>query len=151
VLSKLDLLGPALPDVFLYLHEVATPGLLAQLAPQLVSAMNGPLFARSRFARFWVFWFLSSFPELATHPLLGARIWREAPIELQARAAAHSQNVAWLRNQKSQFGGMGRFDRCAFLYAWRIMPRDERRGWLGAITTTDKTEQIIIEWLKAIP
>lgn len=152
VLQHFVALAPVLPDVFLYLHAVASPKVLSEYVVHFENVFGSKFVNQHRFARHWVDWFRSSHPEI-----LGGQaakeFWKFAAIEHQARAARKLRNLAWVRAQKSRFANFGLWDRRAVLMAAEVMPVDERRAWVNgvAIAQLDLVEKSICAWLVTRP
>lgn len=147
VLRDFSKLGAVLPDLFLYLDAVITPSTSAPHLPALRGLLTEPLFLHSRFAQHWLFWFATRRRELVTDPTFAAAIFA-GPVEFQARAAALTQKLSWLRANKSRLSGFGRWDRRAFLMAWRVMPKAERNAWLTTVSPADVLEEWVIDWAR---
>jgi hypothetical protein len=152
VLQHFVALAPVLPDVFLYLHAVASSKVLSEHFAEFESVFGSKFVTQHRFARHWVDWFRSSHPEI-----LGGQaakdFWKLAAIEHQARAARKLRNLAWVRAQKSRFATFGLWDRRAVLMAAEVMPVNERWEWVNGVVvaTSDLVEKSICVWLGTRP
>jgi hypothetical protein len=60
VIRDFERMGPALPDVFLYLNAVATEDLLTAEGSGIAALFDSVLARRSRLARHWLHWFCAS-------------------------------------------------------------------------------------------
>lgn len=152
VLEHFVVLAPVLPDVFLYLHAVASHEVLTEHISLFERAFTSKFVAQHRFVRHWVDWFRSLHPEILRGDAL-REFWRSAAIEHQARAARKLRNLAWVRDQKSRIATLGLWDRRAVLMAAEVMPIDERRLWTDGVTaaTSDIVEKSICAWLGTRP
>ena len=153
VLETFEALAPAAPDLFLYLQKVGTAELVTKSISALKELRNTSVVQRSRFLRHWLQWYYAS-----NETLLGDRVIRRyltdtSPIELQARAAFTTKNVAWVRARKGELAQMGSWDRWATILAARIMSKDERRAWLQSVVggDSDAIDRIVVEWVVGLP
>lgn len=151
VLRHVEALEPALPDAVLYLHAVAQDRVIVSHINELRSLVSSSTFRRSRFARHWIYWFLSSQAGLVKDSVIGPVLWTDAPVEWQMRAARATRNLAKVRQQKSAIGGLGMWDRRAVLLASEVMPRDERKAWLASVSPRDIVETSIVSWANSQP
>jgi hypothetical protein len=150
ILEKLDLLGPVVPEVFLYFNAVTSSDLIDAHLDQFRGLLDSRLTRTSQLARFWAFWYLASHPEFIRDPKIGPKIWKESSVEHQARAARATNNLAWVRSQKTAIGNFGPWQKRALLLATEVMPRDERRAWLGSLSRgMDSQERSIVQWALA--
>lgn len=150
VLENFERLEPVLPEAMLYLQslDAATE---SSLLAEIRALLTHPAYARSRFARHWVCWYLSSKPELLADKKIGKLFWTKTPAEWQMRAARATRNLALVRVQRSTIAGLGPRDRRAVVMASEVLPRAERLPWLASLTSQDPIEGWIIEWAKKQP
>jgi hypothetical protein len=151
VLGNISALEPATAETFLYLQAVSTPTVVAANIDRIRALLVSPTFKRSRFARHWTYWYITSTKDLVRDAVIGPAIWKTAPVEWQMRAARTTRNLANVRKQKSGLASLGAWDRRAVLFASEVMPLDERNPWLSTVTPRDFAEQCIIEWAKSQP
>src|SRR5262245_53072501 len=150
IFENFDSLGPVLPDTFLYLNAVTDSTLADAHLDQFRRLLDSRLIRTSKLARFWAYWYLASHPEFVRDRVLGLRIWNEADIEHQARAARTTRNLAWIRSQKTAIGNYGPWQRRALLLTTEVMPRDERKAWLKSLSLgMDIQEESIAQWANA--
>lgn len=150
ILGNMDALAPILPDAVLCLHRLTTPELIAEFIEALRVLPRLPLFRKSEFAKHWLFWYLTSHRQFIDDAILGPQIWRDAPLEHQARAARATNNLAWIRQQKSRLRDMTSWDRRATLIAAAMLPSAERNAWLSAMADPNPLsgEAAIVKWLR---
>jgi len=151
VLANLGTLESALPDAFLYLNAVCDDAAVEKHFDAFRALVSAPPFRRSRFARHWTYWLLATQAKFVRDATLGPRIWNDAPIEWQLRAARTVKNIAKVREYKASVGDLGMWDRRALLMASEVMPPHERGPWLGSLSTRDAVEHAIIQWAKSHP
>lgn len=149
LLTSFDNLGPVLPDVFQYLDAVADETIANRYMPEFRGLLDSLLFRTCKFARFWIFWFLSSRSVFVCDATIGPRLWQDADLEHQARAAKAAQNSAWVRSMKSTFGTRGPWERRAILMASALLPSSERNPWLRSLDgMLSEQEAIVSAWVK---
>lgn len=151
VLGNITDLEPALPDACLYLNSVSNDAVIDHHAAGFRSLLSSSTFKRSRLARHWIFWLCSSRAKLVMDPVLGPRIWNDAPVEWQLRAARTVRNLAKVRQYKASLSALGMWDRRAMLMASEVMPLAERKPWLSSITPKDVVEAAIVRWARSQP
>jgi hypothetical protein len=150
IFENFDSLGPVVPDTFLYLNAVTDSTLADAHLDQFRRMLDSRLIRTSKLARFWAYWYLASHPEFVRDRVLGQRIWNEAYIEHQARAARTTRNLAWIRSEKTAIGNYGPWQRRALLLTTEVMPRDERKAWLKSLSLgMDIQEESIVQWANA--
>lgn len=145
-LARIDELGPALPDVFLYLHAMMNSDVAEGTMDALRALPDCEGARKSRFVRHWLYWFLASLPKCVEDRVLGPAIWERAPLEAQARAAITTRNVAWIRCQRNTLSSLGPWDRWAVLCASVILPSAERGPWLRGWVQRGGVDAWVAKW-----
>lgn len=151
VVERLSKLRPALPEACLYLKEVTTPDLFREHQEAIRAIFDSDTFKVSRFARLWLFWYLSSHKVLIDDAVLGKQLWSEAEIDWQMRAVRTVGNAARVRQAKASIGNLGLWDRRSLLMTSTLLPRAERQAWLSSIGSRDFVELTIMTWAKKQP
>lgn len=151
VLANLGTLESVLPDALLYVNALCDDGVVEKHLDAFRAILSTATFRRSRFARHWTYWLLAGHAKLVTDPTLGQKMWNDAPVEWQLRAARTVRNIAKVREYKASVGDLGMWDRRALLMASEVMPVQERGPWLASVSMRDAVEQAIIQWAKSQP
>jgi|CZKU01.1.fsa_nt_gi hypothetical protein len=148
VLAKISKLRPALPEACLYLKEVTTPERFTEHQDSVRAVFESETFKASKFAKLWLFWYLSSQKALIEDPVLGRKLWSEADVDWQMQAARTAGIAARVRQRKASASALGLWDRRSLLMASPLLPRAEREPWLSSLAPRDFVETVIIEWGK---
>ena len=148
-LAGIDVLGPVLPDAFLYLRAMMTPDVVEGNMDTLRSLPECEGARKSRFVRHWLYWFLASLPKCVEDRVLGPSIWESAPLEAQARAAITTRNIAWVRCQRNDLSSLGPWDRWAVLRASAVLPLGERKPWLHGLAHRGHVDTWVAAWAEA--
>jgi hypothetical protein len=144
VLTHLDKLEPALPETMMYLDALGSSSIevLVQVASALLAA---PMFGRSRFARHWIWWYISGRELLLRDAAISARFWQNAPVEWQMRGARLVRNLSIVKGMRTGITSLAAWDRRATIMAAEILPKSQRQPWLSTIAK----HGVIEEWLAA--
>jgi len=144
ILDNFEFFLPVVSDAMIYISQIigdSDPSLFLVEIESIAdsSSMKNPL------ARYWMEWFIAHHSELLEGVKSRTLINTSINIENQAIAAITGNNIAWVRQMKSQIYNMSARGRRAVLYSTKILPSDERTHWLKM--TIGSTQFLIDKWV----
>jgi hypothetical protein len=151
VLNSVAPLGAVAPDAFLYLDSLMSQSRCIEHLDSLRALTKNALIQRHRYLKHWTDWFLGGHTCTALDDEIGPYLLRTASKENQARAAVTGKNFAWIRANKLSLEQLGGRDRRAVIWAARILPADERKPWLSAVSPASKLEEWVKDYVVNLP
>ena len=144
ILENFQYFLPVVSDAMIYISQITGGSDLSHIQGYIESicaseSMNNPL------ARYWIEWFVAQHTQLLVGTGVQQIINSSTNVENQAIAAVTGNNIAWVRQMKSQIYNMSARGRRAILYSTRILPSDERTHWLKM--TIGSTQFLIDKWV----
>ena len=139
VVENLEALAPIIGDVSRYLRRTVptmTPTECRELGKALLRVGRASDLAASDFVAVCILDLLATFPALL--PFRRASAFAQTRVSslgirpLALLAKAHRETY-WVRQHKEGFMELGPWDRRALIWAASVLPRPERRRWLGKI------------------
>ncbi len=144
ILGNFQFFLPVVSDAMIYISQLLSAGGTANFQAEIEvicasDSMKNPL------ARYWFEWFIAHHIPLINGLNAQALINTSTNIENQAIAAITTNNIAWVRQMKSQIYNTSSRGRRAILFSTKILPSDERRHWLKM--TIGSTQFLIDKWV----
>lgn len=144
ILGNFQFFLPVVSDAMIYISQIiGVDG--AQNYQAEIEAICSSDSVKNPLARYWLEWFIAHDASLLQGHHAQTLIDTTTNIENQAIAAVTNNNIAWVRQMKSQIYNTSARGRRAILFATKILPSDERTHWLKM--TIGSTQFLIDKWV----
>lgn len=144
ILDNFHFFLPVVSDAVVYISQLVDGGNIHLYQPQ-IEVICSSISIKNPLARYWLEWFIAHHTILLQGQHAQAIINTSVNVENQAIAAVTSNDIAWVRQMKSQIYNMGARGRRAVLFSTKILPSDERNHWLKM--TIGSTQFLIDKWV----
>ena len=133
VFGNLERLAPVFREVSKYLTR--TKKASRDRGNEFVDFLVQHPFGQLDFCRLWGLHTLCTIDGMATEAQLWmlAETCKRFQTRMMACVARFTNNVDWVREHKEDWASLGPWDRRALIYSSSILPKDERRPWLGVV------------------
>lgn len=144
ILDNFQFFLPVISDAMIYISKIIGNDDAINYQTEL-EAIFASASIKNPLARYWLEWFIAHHPSLLQGANARIIINTSPNIENQAIAAVTNNNIAWVRQMKSQIYNTSMRGRRAILFSTKILPSDERSHWLKLII--DNAQSLIDKWV----